>query len=327
MRLHFEGQTLALLPGETVLQGIERHGGCMPAFCRRGVCQSCVVKASRGSVPPAAQQGLKDGLRQQGLFLACQCVPTEELVVERHGSSQAFASRVEHVEPLSDTVLRVRLTEPAGLRHQAGQFIQLERPGDGLVRAYSVASLPGAPLELHVALLPGGAMSQWLLGAVGEPVLVRGPFGECFYLPEEPERPLCLAGTGTGLAPLLGVLRAALAAGHRAPIRLYHGAVLGSGLYLWGELCALARRMPALRVIGSVLEGPPPGPPGLDGPTVVHRPLDVALFAQGAPSPEERAYLCGAPELVRSLQRKLYLAGVSLDRIHADAFVAPGART
>ncbi|MEY4546995.1 MAG: ferredoxin reductase [Pseudomonadota bacterium] len=285
-----------------------------------------MVKASRGSVPPAAQRGLKDGLRSQGLFLSCQCVPTEELEVERHGSSEAFASRVEQVEPLADNVLRVRLTAPVGLRHRAGQFIQLERPSDGLVRAYSVASLPGASLELHVALLPGGAMSQWLQGAVGEPVVVRGPFGECFYLPEEPERPLCLAGSGTGLAPLLGVLRAALAARHRAPIRLYHGSVRSSGLYLWGELCALARSSPALQLVGSVLEGPLSEPSDLGGGSLVQQPLDVALFARGAPSSEERAYLCGAPELVRSLQRKLYMAGVSLERIHADAFVAPGAR-
>ena len=42
-------------------------------------------------------------------------------------------------------------------------------------------------------------MSGWLRNAEGERVVVRGPFGDCFYLDEEPERPLCLAGTGTGL--------------------------------------------------------------------------------------------------------------------------------
>jgi ferredoxin-NADP reductase len=42
---------------------------------------------------------------------------------------------------------------------------------------------------------------------------------------------------------------------------------------------------------------------------------------------EERVYLCGNPELVRKLQRKLYLAGVPLARIHADPFVGPPIRS
>jgi len=112
-------------------------------------------------VPPAAQQGLKEALRLQGLFLACQCQPSEDIELERYGSSAVFDSRVERVEWLGERVLRVYLTAPAGFVYQAGQFIQLERPGDGVSRAYSIASLPGAALELHVALLPGGAMSQW----------------------------------------------------------------------------------------------------------------------------------------------------------------------
>ena len=56
-------------------------------------------------------------------------------------------------------------------------------------------------------------------------------------------------------------------------------------------------------------------------------PLDAAILADGGAWSEQRVYLCGNDELVRKLQRKLYLQGVSLDRIHADRFVAPAART
>src|SRR5262245_33445840 len=254
MLVVFEGDRISLAPGETVLQVIERHGGALPAYCRRGVCRACIVKARRGAVPAAAQRGLKESHRDQGLFLACQCQPTEELELERCGAGRALPSRVERVEPLAGGVLRLFLSLPEGLAYQAGQFIQLERPADGLSRAYSIASLPGNLLELHVAQRPGGAMSSWLATAAGEPVLLRGPFGECHYLAGELERPLCLAGSGTGLAPLLGVVRAALAAGHRAPIRLYHGSVRQGGLYLWDELAALAGARANLRVTGSVLE-------------------------------------------------------------------------
>ena len=322
MLIHFEGHAISIAPGETVLQGIERHGAQLPAFCRRGICRACMVKARRGAVPAAAQKGLKEAQRRQGLLLACQCQPSEDLEIERCVGAEPHVSRVERVEPLADRVLRVYLSAPEGLRHEAGQFIQLERPGHGVARAYSIASLPGGALELHVALLPGGAMSQWLAGAVGEPVLLRGPFGECCYLAGEPDRPLCLAGSGTGLAPLLGVARAALAAGHRAPIRLYHGSVRRAGLYLWEELGALERSAANLRITGSLLDGT--ASDGEPSGSIRLQPLDAAIAADGPPHPEERVYLCGHPDLVRTLQKKFYLSGVPLARIHADAFVAPG---
>jgi len=329
MAIHFEGASFDLLPGETVLEGIERQGGSLPAFCRRGVCQSCVVRAKRGAAPAAAQNGLKDGLRLQSAFLACQCRPTEDLEVERLGSSVKYASRVERVEPLTPGVLRVVLEAPVGLDFRAGQFLHLERASDGLSRPYSIASLPGCAIELHVALLPGGALSSWLRSATGELVSLYGPFGECFYLPEEPERPLCLAGSGTGLAPLLGVLRAALAAGHRAPIRLYHGSPRWEGLYMWAELQALTRQNPQLRVVGSLLEGSAGAAPRsaeLDRCRVRVAALDQAILSDGGRWSEERVYLCGNDELVRKLQKKLYLAGVPLARIHADRFVSAGDR-
>jgi ferredoxin-NADP reductase len=82
---------------------------------------------------------------------------------------------------------------------------------DGLARAYSIASQPDAAdgcVELHVRVLSSGRMSSWLGGgqAVGERVSLRGPIGECFYLPGNPQQPLLLAGTGTGLAPLWGIV-------------------------------------------------------------------------------------------------------------------------
>jgi CDP-4-dehydro-6-deoxyglucose reductase, E3 len=327
MAIHFEGRSFELLPGETVLEGLERQGCDVPAFCRQGVCQTCLVKARRGAVPPAAQSGLKDGQRLQSLFLACVCQPSEDLELERYGSAAQFASRVLRVEPLTESVLRVFLAAPPGFEYRAGQYLQLARPSDGQMRAYSIASLPGAELELHVALMPGGVLSGWLRQAAGEPVSVRGPFGECFHLEEERDRPLCLAGNGTGLAPLLGVLRAALAAGQRAPIRLYHGSPRREGLYLWAELEALARSVPRLRVVGSLLEAPGSAAASPEGRCELRVvPLDQAVLADTPASSQERVYLCGNPELVRKLQKKLYLAGVPLARIHADAFVAPGVR-
>ena len=171
-----------------------------------------VVLASRPpeSVPAPAQVGLKASWRQQGYFLSCLCSSAGHLKVERCDAAAIFPALISRVERITDDIVRVMLTKPAGFEFRAGQFVQLVRPHDDLMRPYSIASTPEAgELELHVAMLPNGEMSGWLRRSAGAEVRIRGPFGECFYQEEEPTRPIVLAGTGTGLAPLVGILRAA----------------------------------------------------------------------------------------------------------------------
>ena len=86
-------------------------------------------------------------------------------------------------------------------------------------------------------------MSNWIFDRLrrGETFDIQGPNGECFYLAGEPQRPLLLVGNGSGLAPLIGIAREALAHRQRAPIRLYHGSRHASGLYLRDELRLISR--------------------------------------------------------------------------------------
>lgn len=317
MRLGFEGRDYELADGETVLDCLDRHGAGVPSYCRNGVCQTCLVRAEAGEIPAAAQQGLKETWRAQGWFLACMCRPRGDLQVARCDGARVLDSQVLEVQSLSAQVLRVTLARPTGFQYAAGQFIQLARPGDGLMRPYSLASTPDeSTLELHVAQQPQGRMSGWLAGARGESVQLRGPFGECFYVQEPVPRPLLLVGTGTGLAPLYGVLRTALAAGHAAHIQVLHGAIEASGLYLWDELRRLEALHPQLRCAGSVLRG-------TLVPGVECKPLPEMVAQCAVPLKEARIYLCGNPDFVRSQRKNLYLAGATLARIHADPFLPP----
>jgi NAD(P)H-flavin reductase len=159
-------------------------------------------------------------------------------------------------------------------------------------------------------------MSGWLFDEArpGDAVELQGPAGECFYVPGRPEQPLLLAGTGTGLAPLYGIARDALAHGHTGPLWLFHGAVEASGLYLVDELRELRARHPHFQYRPSVLRGP-------ERVGVTVGALD-ALIQETCPRPVGwRAFLCGDPARVLSLRKKLFLAGLSLKDIHADAFL------
>ena len=322
--LQFEGEDYPLEDGESVLDCLLRHGQQVSSLCRSGACQSCLLKATVGTPPAAAQVGLKDSWKQQGFFLACICRPRADLVLERCDAVATYESVVKRVTPLSPNVIGMQLARPVGFEFRAGQFVQLSRPDDGLMRPYSIASLPSEEeLELHVALLPNGQMSGWLNDAVGRSVQLRGPFGECFYQEGEPDRPLVLAGTGTGLAPLLGVLRSAALHGHRGEISLFHGSPQLSGIYLRSELEELREALPSLRLFGSLLSCSDSELAEQGAWQLEVAPLDQVVFSRHPKFDSHRLFVCGQPTFVQSLRKRAYLAGASLSRIHSDAFVAP----
>lgn len=320
----FEGKSYELEAGESVLDCLLRHGQSVSSLCRSGACQSCLLKATAGVPPAAAQIGLKEAWKTQGFFLACMCRPQGELSVERCDVAATYSAEITRVRPLAPNVMGVWLSRPPDFQFRAGQFVQLLRPSDALMRPYSIASLPSDnELELHVAQLPNGQMSGWLCDAVGQSVHVRGPFGECFYQEGELDRPLLLAGTGTGLSPLVGVLRAAAEQGHRGEIALFHGSPQTSGIYLRSELAALAEVLPGLRLFGSVLSGSEQELGAQGRWQVEQAPLDQLVLSRYPKLNAHRLFLCGQPTLVQSLRKRAYLAGASLARIHCDAFAAP----
>lgn len=308
--VEYAGASCELQDGETVLDGLLRYGIPVPYACKVGTCGSCLMRVVPPGVPPGGSQvGLKDVWVAQGYFLACLCRPDSALAVEHAGADVRVQATIVGLERLTDSVLRVRLTTDAPFVHRAGQFITMFR-GDGLARSYSVASLPSdESLELHVRVIPGGRMSQWLASdaTLGTPVQIQGPSGDCFYLSGREDQPLLLAGTGTGLAPLFGIARDALEQGHRGPLHLFHGAVTATGLYLQDQLAALAASHPNFQYTLTTLEA--------DGP------IDQAVLGRIPVLKGWRAFICGDPSVVLTVKKRVFLAGAALNDIHADAFL------
>lgn len=315
--VEYEGARVELAPGETVLDGLLRAGHDAPHSCRAGHCLVCVARAVDGDAPPASQSTLKDAWRAQGLFLPCRAVPDRDLRVARADSATLeIGATVVDVARISHDVVRVRLEPDAPLGHRGGQFVTLVR-ADGLARSYSTADVPALDpwIELHVREIQGGAMSGWIATTLarGDRVALRGPFGDCFYVEGRPEQPLLLAGTGTGLAPLVAIARDALSRGHKGRIALVHGAVVERGLYLGDELDALARAHASFELTRCVLHGEPRA--GLDVGA-----LDALVRSRFTKLAGWRVFLCGDPVLVQTMKRNAFLAGARLQDLHADAF-------
>jgi CDP-4-dehydro-6-deoxyglucose reductase len=318
--LRFAGQPVAMEEGETVLDALLRAGVEHPWSCRSGACQSCLVKAVRGTVPAAAQQGLSATLRATGHFLACVAPAASDLELEPPGGEGAeYATTVLETRRLGSDVLALRLALPEGFAARAGQYVSLVRD-PGIVRSYSLAGIPEIDdgLELHVRRVEGGVMSRYLFEqlAVGDRLALRGPAGQCFYVPGRAAQPLLLAGTGTGLAPLLGILRDALRCGHEGTITLLHGARDVAGLYARDTLAQIAAEHPNVELILAALDvgSAPPH-------EVVQGALDEILFQRYPNLEGRRVFLCGAPAFVNSTRRRAFLAGASLKEIYADAFL------
>ena len=313
VNLHFAGDDYDCREGETVLDALLHQDASVPFFCRNGICLTCMMRCRDGVPPMDSQSGIKDSLRLEGHFLPCLCTPDEDLDLDAPNDDLIYGRAIlRAVEQLSPSICRIVLAPTTALYYRAGQFINLRRD-DGMVRSYSLASVPtlDAYLELHVKRLPRGVMSNWLFDRVepGEGFDIQGPNGACFYVPGRPETPLLLIGNGSGLAPLIGIARDALSSGHTGAIQLYHGTRHREGLYLDATLNALAEDHANFTYTACVS-----GETGQSG-----RAENVA-FADHPALDGYRVYLCGYPPMVNTARKTAYLMGAALADIHADPF-------
>ena len=312
-----DGRSIALEPGESVLEALERAGLDVASGCRAGTCCKCMLRADD---PPAeSQRSLRATLRAQGFFLACQARPRRPLHLRSAAAPAPIDARVVSLERVAADVARILLEPEEPFAFRPGQYLDVLHPS-GAARSYSIASLPAhGALELHVRLVPGGLVSGWMHALEeGRRVRVRGPFGQCFHVADDARKKLLLVGAGTGLAPLLGIARDALDQGHAGPIDLVHGGLEPARLYLRDVLAELAARWPQLRVHHCVLR---------DSTAREHEgPLDEVAIRLAGSLAGTRAFVCGDGEIVRLLQRSLFLAGVPSAEILADPFVPAPAR-
>lgn len=319
-RITFADRNFQTEAGESVLGCLTRNGVAVPHSCCAGVCQSCLMQAVEGDVPAAAQKDLKPALRQRNFFLACQCVPEHGMTVALPDAAGLNAeATVLRADMLNHNVLRLALATRDPFPCEPGQYITLIA-GPDLARSYSIANDPRETgyIELHIRLLADGRMSGYLRESArpGHVLSLRGPAGNCFYVAEEDNTfPIVLAGTGTGLAPLIGIARRALACGHRGEISLFHGALQDRDLYMGADLRQLAEKHANFHYRPCVLNGDT----GAD--YTVGNIEDIVLTHVPQDKARTRLFLCGAPEFVNSLKRKAFLKGLASRHIFADAFL------
>jgi CDP-4-dehydro-6-deoxyglucose reductase, E3 len=324
-KLVLDKHCFELHDNESVLDCLLRNEQPIAYACKSGACQSCLCKAVQGMPGAKAQAGLKATLQAGGYALACQWVPQEDVEVRLPGADEnAVVAHIHAVEALNADIVRLLLkldTAAGEFTCRPGQYLNLVNP-DGVSRSYSVANdqRRDGYLEFHIANTQYGLFTRWLFkqAKAGDVLHVRGPAGDCFYVPDQEQQfPILLVGTGTGLAPLWGIANDALNHGHRGSLTLLQGGTLPKRLYLVDELSSLQKAHDNFQYRALVLQGAGEDPRIQQGDILEHAlaSLDPAQLKQ------TRVFLCGAPEFVQDLRKRFFLKGVSSAHIHCDAFV------
>lgn len=312
--------------GESILDSALRAGVAYPHGCRSGECGSCKTRLHAGNVEMTgyAPGALSDEERSSGLILACRSRPASDVDLEWLQADAAphpvrrLKARVADIRAVTHDITRIKLGLARGsLAFTAGQYAQLTFDFR-LTRPYSMANRPDDPvLEFHVRHVPNGAASGYAAQTLkpGEAVRVEGPFGTA-HLRETQDRsigrPIILAAGGSGLAPMLSILRAILQRGGREPLHLYHGVRDACDLYGTEELVALGAN--SCFSYTPVLSAPSIPMPWRTGFVHAEIARDFSSLTDAV------VYTAGPPPMVEAIESTVARLGVRSDDVHADAF-------
>jgi CDP-4-dehydro-6-deoxyglucose reductase len=239
-----------------------------------------------------------------------------------------FDVRLRSARPLSPSVreLSFERVDEAPFAFEAGQWVSLALPApDGeLRRAYSIASPPGdsSRFDLAVTRVAGGQGSTYL-HAIEPGVVLRatGPQG-FFTRPLEGASPALFVGTGTGVAPLLSMVRSALRGDQEVPLRLLFGVRNREETLYREELETLSRLHPHIEV-HVTHSRPAEGWEGRRGHVQLHvRELYLELLGLELGAPH--VFVCGLERMVGSV-RELLRKDMGLPRayVHTERYDAP----
>jgi ferredoxin-NADP reductase len=227
------------------------------------------------------------------------------------------------------TARTIALEVPDWPGHLAGQHVDVRltaSDGYSAVRSYSIASAPNSDrrVELTVERLPDGEVSPYLTQevAVGDRLELRGPIGGWFVWRTEQTEPIQLIAGGSGIVPLMAMIRSRASAGSTAPFRLLYSVREPGAVFYRDELQALSNDNRSVGLAYAYTRVAPkdwPRPPGR---------IDAALIAN-ATWPSNLVpicYVCGPTSFVENTVDLLIVADHSSDRIRTERFGPTGGR-
>ncbi|HSE72159.1 MAG TPA: benzoate 1,2-dioxygenase electron transfer component BenC [Nocardioidaceae bacterium] len=313
---------------QTVADASYRSRINIPLDCRDGACGTCKAFCESGEYDGGTyiDDALTADEAGQGYVLPCSMKPRSDLVLQIASTSAvaktqaaSYTGTLTALERLSPTTvsLGVEIEARESLAFLPGQYVNIGVPGTEESRSYSFSNAPDdKELTFLVKLTPGGVMSQYLTdrAAVGDELTLTGPKGSFFL--RETGRPVLLLAGGTGLAPILSILRKLRGEGSTRPVHLVYGVSTDDDLVEMDTLRELAASIDSFTWDHCVADPDSSAPnkgyvTGLIGPEHLHGG-DVAV------------YLCGPPPMVEAVRKHFADEGVEPTGFYYEKFALTG---
>ena len=327
MDIHVQplNRLIRVQPGVNLLKALQDAQIPISYSCMSGRCGTCRCRVTDGDVMAGGGEQQRPQDSADGYVLACQTYVTRSCQIEIPEPDEVVVhpariikATVEGIEDQTHDIKRLLLRPSKPIEFSPGQYVQLQFTPEH-ARPYSMAGLSTDGLfEFHVRQVPDGRVTGYIFNElkVGQSVKVSGPLGSAYLRRKHDGPVLCVAG-GTGLAPILSIVRGAITEGMTNPIHLYFGVRSPRDVYGFSWLQSLQRDYPQLRAHVVVASGGDPTRQrcGLVTDAIEHDHGDLTGW---------RAYLCGSPPMVEAATVVARRKGIAAEHIHADAFYTQG---
>lgn len=311
--------------GSNLLDALREAQLPMSYSCMAGRCGTCRCKVLAGEVLEGGADQQRPSAGRDAYVLACRTYITEPCTIEIPEPDEVVVhparivkSMVEAIEDLTHDIKRLLLRPAKPIEFSPGQYVHLQFTPDH-IRPYSMAGLSGDGLyEFHIRLVAEGRVTGYVANTlkVGDAVRISGPLGSAYLRRKHDGPMLCVAG-GTGLAPILSILRGVVRGGMTNPIHLYFGVRSPQDIYGLSDLEALQAEHPKLKTHVVVSAG---GDPSKHRCGLVTKAIEDDLGDLDG----WRAYLCGSPPMVEAATLVVRNKGITPDHVYADAFYTQG---
>ena len=221
----------------------------------------------------------------------------------------------------------IQLSLPTWMGHRAGQHVDVRltaEDGYQAERSYSIASPPeeNQHLTLTIERLDDGEVSPYLTEElrIGDKLELRGPIGGYFVWEASMGGPLLLVAGGSGIVPLMAMLRHRAAVGSTVATRLLYSSRTYDDVIYRDELDRLVSTTTMLEVVQTLTRMQPPGWAGY------HRRIDTEMLRAVAWPPDQRplAFICGPTPFVETAAASLVTLGHDPARIKTERFGPTG---
>ena len=311
--------------GSNLLDVLRANNLPISYSCMSGRCGTCRCRVVSGQVRNSGPEAGRPQTEKDDYVLACQAVLTDNCTIELPDvgevvvhTARIVKGTVTAIDEATHDIRRIRVKLAKPIQFSPGQYATVQFTPEH-IRPYSMAGLhDDDEMEFQIRRVPDGRVTAFIFDKlhVGAALRVSGPLGTA-YLRQKHTGPMLCVGGGTGLAPVLSIVRGALAAGMQNPIHLYFGVRSVEDVYDADRLHALAAAHPNVAVHIVVATGAAGA--GLRSGLVTDAIENDLVHLAGW-----RAYLCGAPAMVDALNLLVTRMGVEPGHVYADAFYPSG---